>query len=158
MSAIHYMAKNSKFRLTPNRAINAAAEIRMILLATGADGLGTAIINQLETTVSWLEGEVATQIQRVMDEAKAAAATKKSTTVTWPSVEDVAKSTAAQLLELAGVLKVDLTGVKSGKAARLAAIEAARLAAIEAARPVVAKAPKAKAETKAAAPKKEKAA
>ena len=101
MSAIHYMAKNSKFRLTPNRAINAAAEIRMILLATGADGLGTAIINQLETTVSWLEGEVATQIQRVMDEAKAAAATKKSTTVTWPSVEDVAKSTAAQLLELA---------------------------------------------------------
>jgi hypothetical protein len=85
-----------------------------------------------------------------MDEAKAAAATKKSTTVTWPSVEDVAKSTAAQLLELAGVLKVDLTGVKSSKAARLAAIEAAR--------PVVAKAPKAKAETKAAAPKKEKAA
>lgn len=153
MSAIHYMARNAKFRLTPNRAINAAAEIKMILLATGAEGLGTSIINQLETTVAWLEGEVATQIQRVMDENKAAAASTKKVEVVWPSVDDVAKSTAAQLKELAVVLSVDLTGVKASKAARLAAIEAAR--------PVVAKAPKAKAETKtekAATPKKEKAA
>jgi len=125
MSAIHYMARNAKFRLTPNRAINAAAEIKMILLATGADGLGTSIINQLETTVAWLEGDVATQIQRVMDENKAAAASTKKA-VAWPSVDEVKALTAAQLLELAGVLKVDFDGVKSSKAARLAAIEAAR--------------------------------
>jgi hypothetical protein len=138
MSAIHYKSRNTKFRLTPNRAINAAAEIEMILEATGADGLGTAIISRLTDTVGWLQGEVATQIQRVMDENKAAAASTKKVEVVWPSVDDVAKSTAAQLKELAVVLSVDLSGVKASKAARLAAIEAAR--------PVVAKAPKAKAE------------